>query len=736
MYFGLDRYFYYGLIARDGAVVMSTQQQSESNSGCSLSSACLLLVACVFLLATIPSAAQAGLEEDAKRYANAYRSTEKLKAQLALDIQLEAGVATLQDIPGFSDLDNASRRAFSNVLGTNIDQLEQALTKYQQDQKEKLQSLEDDLATRTKERIKQQETLFITQSSSRHLDTRLAALLSNQNRWIWLAAFAAFFGILLVAVHWNRHLIRRQLHGYKTLGLSKNFIYLTLFLLVLFAVTFCFGPMFIGFVGTLKNSTPNEELEEQITELETERDADKLKVDNQQNNFKGMLDKWAGNQPPTKSWKNILQLAADCAVDLKTQQQMAAEILRQAEQQQKAQTNFQEFDKKIQENRSFEQQVYAFAGFSLLGLTTAGGFWILRNIKRKQTEIRGTCPVCLTVGTLEDAEETDESAYGMLRCNKVLTDEPFEECNFTFQGIYRDMQKLCFPTIGHPRAGKTHWLTMTYRQLIRGEYDANVNFGKVKSTSSEDFDRLVSEIVDSKLDPSRTQIDRLPRPLVFNFTDNDWAGKANVLLNVFDYAGEVFTRMDLASFHRRRALDADGYFLFLDPTEPSDVQATALANFQEDVRVVKNQPKGQSLQCPVAICVPKIDLLTTMRYADAGPSGPIASFYDELKEIDRHGRGVCLKSIHARSKAMKRLRDTIWPGWQMEQKLKELFGGRYMFFPLSPVGMSELGETDLTKRTIEPYAVLEPLMWLLQMNGYPVLSRSTLLVDDTMQSTG
>ena len=199
------------------------------------------------------------------------------------------------------------------------------------------------------------------------------------------------------------------------------------------------------------------------------------------------------------------------------------------------------------------------------------------------------------------------------------------------------------------------------------------------------------------------------------------------MLNVFDYSGEVFTQQNLASYHRRRALDADGYFLFLDPTESSDVQATALADFQEDVRVVKQQPKGQSLNCPVAICVPKIDLLTTMHYADTGPSGPISSFYDELKEIDSKGRGVCLKSIRARSEAMKRLRDTIWPGWQMEQKLRELFGGRYMFFPLSPVGMSELGETDLTQRTIEPYAVLEPLMWLLQMNGHPVLSRSTLV---------
>ena len=241
----------------------------------------------------------------------------------------------------------------------------------------------------------------------------------------------------------------------------------------------------------------------QINDLETKTAAYKLEVDRQQKSLSQILDKWAGNQPPTESWKSILKLAVDCAVELKTQQQLAGEILRQAQLQKNIQSELQDFDKKIKDNRSFEQQVYALAGISLLGLTTAGGFWILRNIKRRQTEIRGTCPVCLSTGTLEDADEGEDANYGMLRCNKVIADDPLEECNFTFQGIYRDMQKLCFPTIGHPRAGKTHWLTMTYSQLIRGEYDANVNFGKVQSTSSGDFDRLVSEIVDSKLDPSR-----------------------------------------------------------------------------------------------------------------------------------------------------------------------------------------------------------------------------------------
>jgi hypothetical protein len=33
-----------------------------------------------------------------------------------------------------------------------------------------------------------------------------------------------------------------------------------------------------------------------------------------------------------------------------------------------------------------------------------------------------------------------------------------------------------------------------------------------------------------------------------------------------------------------------------------------------------------------------------------------------------------------------------------------------------------LGEKDLNKRTINPYGILEPLLWLLHMNGYPVLA--------------
>ena len=36
-------------------------------------------------------------------------------------------------------------------------------------------------------------------------------------------------------------------------------------------------------------------------------------------------------------------------------------------------------------------------------------------------------------------------------------------------------------------------------------------------------------------------------------------------------------------------------------------------------------------------------------------------------------------------------------------------------------GSDGLGETDLSLRTISPFGLLEPLLWLLEMNGYPVL---------------
>ena len=63
----------------------------------------------------------------------------------------------------------------------------------------------------------------------------------------------------------------------------------------------------------------------------------------------------------------------------------------------------------------------------------------------------------------------------------------------------------------------------------------------------------------------------------------------------------------------------------------------------------------------------------------------------------------------------------IWPGWQIQRTVEDVFRGRSLFFPMTPVGLDGRGESDLNLRTIAPYGLLEPLAWLLHMNGYPVL---------------
>jgi hypothetical protein len=116
-------------------------------------------------------------------------------------------------------------------------------------------------------------------------------------------------------------------------------------------------------------------------------------------------------------------------------------------------------------------------------------------------------------------------------------------------------------------------------------------------------------------------------------------------------------------------------------------------------------------------------LLTGQPYADPSGGDAVDLFYREIGEI---GWGMDQKSMHARSTLMRNLRDTIWPGWEIEKTIDDIFGGRYMFFPFTPVGLDGMGEDwAVGNRVISPVGILHPLMWLLHMNGYPVLPRVT-----------
>ena len=189
---------------------------------------------------------------------------------------------------------------------------------------------------------------------------------------------------------------------------------------------------------------------------------------------------------------------------------------------------------------------------------------------------------------------------------------------------------------------------------------------------------------------------------------------------MFDYTGEVALSQSLKDVQRRRALRADGYLFFLDPTKSSERQEDALNKFRHDLRVLGKVKANKSLQAPVALCVSKLDLLS--RDSAADPTF-VDDFYEKLHKIDPSGQSMTEKVLQARSELTKELRDVVWPGWRIERLIGDLFGGRIMFFPMTPVGVDnpdDLG-VGVQDRVLDPFGIVEPLVWLLHMNGYPVL---------------
>jgi hypothetical protein len=123
------------------------------------------------------------------------------------------------------------------------------------------------------------------------------------------------------------------------------------------------------------------------------------------------------------------------------------------------------------------------------------------------------------------------------------------------------------------------------------------------------------------------------------------------------------------------------------------------------------------IDLPIAVCVSKIDLLVTRSPMQTQAIPLVTALRDTMN------KKVNLALIHERSQLCARVMTQMFPGWNVERSLRENFGGRYMFFPMSAVGLegAELGVEDVSQRTIAPCGMIEPLLWLLHMHGYCVL---------------
>lgn len=586
---------------------------------------------------------------------------------------------------------------------------------------------------------------------------RVATVLSVENRWLWFCGSLALGTLTALFLIDRRHRLRRLLHVRKSRTIFVGLL-IAGFLLLVFTpaiLTLFFGDFAYQRLLALRDSerAPEALLANELAELPDEAALNNLKTEiadlqrRAEQAREQQREEW--DLPATmapfldervKSREALQSATVSLAVRkaIARRRQQDAQLLSSA---------LAERDSKraeITQARNQKRTTAGFLGLTLLGLTAVLGGIFLRSRARRWKQLAETCPQCLAVGTLELTPDgrLDEPE---LRCSKVIREEPrYEECEFTFPAAYRNYPKLGFPTLGVATSGKTHWMSMIFRELNNGRYPAEVSFQPVKSRGSVDMDRLVERILGTRMKLPGTVANRLPDPVVFSFQDSDRFAKSTVLTSLFDYAGQITT--DVGHHHRRRALDGDGFFFFIDPTKPAERQAKALADFAEDLKLVKKLKPGQQLHTPVALCVTRLDLMICdHRVTDADGkrvnlnntlcrnTENTRAYYQELGRLDREYRPMSLQLLEKRSELTARMRGDIWGEWNIESQIRNLFGSRFLFFPMTPVGLNDLPLSgpataadlahivDLNRRIIQPYAILEPLLWLLQMNGYPVL---------------
>ena len=606
--------------------------------------------------------------------------------------------------------------------------------------------LQNDLAS-TRDRLITDRKLLLEVSAQRQFTGQLASLFNVGNRWLWLGGVVAFGTLLGLILHDRRHGLRRLLWVRRTRAFTLVVLGIAVFAIPLLPtiLTFALGDQTYETLLALTSRHTTDELGEdpagQLKSVQAEvtllqETQQQLLIERQKlvaKRQKRLTDVFGDQATLGADWLTLRDDLRKSNAELLARQAMSAALQADLKRVETLEDKLSQEQQGIETYSHTKRLAGAAVGGVLLGFVLLCGMAFQRSVNARDKRVSATCPRCLAVGKLiiEPAPlgtpASMRADLNELRCTNVLNEDPYEECDFTFRSQYKDRIKVSFPTLGVASSGKTHWMAMVYQQLNQGKAPEGVHFERIQTRGSAKFDVLVNDILQARVGMSATRQEYLPEPLIFGFRDRDRFsfGGTDIVVNMFDFAGGVSLHMGLHDSIRVRQLNSEGFLFFLDPTKASDTQVNALLKFREEVKLVKRLGTGRQLHTPVALCFSKIDMTVCQRYAQGGDV--MQTFFNDLDEIDRRTAPMSLTQIRQRSNLVAGLRDVIWPNWEIENQIRALFGDRFMFFPMTPVGLPPEGETDeyvindLSQRMIEPYGIVEPLLWLLHMNGYPVL---------------
>lgn len=337
------------------------------------------------------------------------------------------------------------------------------------------------------------------------------------------------------------------------------------------------------------------------------------------------------------------------------------------------------------------------------------------------------CPACS--GTSEGFAPDDKTEEGVnakpdtiMVCPHVISESPFLECGYSVPRSLLDVPWLRVRGVGGTcSAGQTMWNAACFGLVDPFCSTTKVEMETIPCGAAEELGRTWEDVSLHRTGTKATQTSVIPRPWLMQVRPAR-SRRQRFVVAVSDFAGEV-ARRSTCSGQYDLLLDAECHLFFVDPNWPEKDQLSVFHQFLVNVRGRRGLANSDRPIGPIAVCIPKCDLLSdSVARADQA-----TRFIQQLRSSGPCDTATTLGAIRGRHELVVNHAGILPCIEKLTRRLQTDCGpDGFMFFPMTAVGLSPDGKPDasaysLADQPIVPWGVLDPLLWLIHTSGFEAL---------------
>jgi hypothetical protein len=336
------------------------------------------------------------------------------------------------------------------------------------------------------------------------------------------------------------------------------------------------------------------------------------------------------------------------------------------------------------------------------------------------------CPMCSGPAEGFAAGDTSEECAeakpdAIMTCRRVISESPFQECNFSVPRSLLEVPWLRVRGVGGTcSAGQTMWNAACFGLVDPFCSTAKVEIEMLKGW--EERETNWDDLFARGLCPAATHTSSLPHPWLMEVRR---AGRRcdRLVVAVSDLAGEIARHRTPVDGSYRHLLDAECHVFFVDPDNPEKDQLSVFHQFLVNVRGHRGLANSDMRIGPIAVCIPKCDRLSYF----GGRADEATRFIQQLRDSGPCDAATTLGAIKRRHELVVKYAGILPCIERLNQRLQTECGpDGFRIFPMTAIGWLPDGDSDqrassLADRPIVPWGVLDPLLWLIHASGFEAL---------------